>query len=351
MSQPDHEAIVAEIRGARITASPELRARVLAIAAATAPGGTAERPHAEFRLPWRRFVLIAVPVCLAVALAAALAVGLTSSGTGSQEQSAAGGAATRDALAPKALESGKATPSTATGNGAAAGLPATQKRAQLYQAELALRVKDLSATTKRALRLTSDFHGFVRSVDYGSGAESGSAYMVVRVPIGSVQAAIVAFSELGEIVDQHVSIKDVQPKVDAQFRRMQAQRDLIAKIQAKLESPLLSQTERAALEDQLVAARRALVLMQRAQATLERQTSFATVSLDIATVKKETVVPTDPGRIGSALHRSSQILADEAKVLVYVLIVGAPFIVLGAFAFGGMRLRRRRSEERLLSTS
>jgi hypothetical protein len=175
--------------------------------------------------------------------------------------------------------------------------------------------------------------------------------MVVRVPIGSVQAAIVAFSELGEIVDQHVSIQDVQPKVDAQFRRMQAQRDLIAKIQAKLESPSLSRADRAALEDQLVAARRALVLMQRAQAALARQTSFATVSLALATGKKETVVPAGPGRIGRALHRSGQILADEAKVLVYVLVVGAPFIVLGAFAFGGMRLRRRRSEERLLSTS
>jgi hypothetical protein len=287
-----------------------------------------------------------VPACLAVALATALAVGLTGSGKSSQEQSAAGGGATRDALAPKALENGTVAPST---TGAAAGLPATQKRAQVYEAELSLRVKDLSATTKRALRLTGDFHGFVRSVDYGSGTKSGSAYMVVRVPIGSVQAAIVAFSKLGEIVDQHVSIQDVQPKVDAQFRRMQAQRDLIAKIQAKLESPSLSQAERAALEDQLVAARRALVLMQRAQAALERQTSFATVSLDLATVKKETVVPTD--RIGRALHHSGQILADEAKVLVYVLIVGAPFIVLGAFAFGGMRLRRRRSEERLLSTS
>lgn len=351
MSQPDHESILAEIRAARITASPELRARVLAIAAAPAPDETTQRRRRETRLPWRRFVLVAVPACLAVALAAALAVGLTGSGKGSQEQSAAGGAATRDALAPKALENGTAAPSTAAGAGAAAGLPATQKRAQLYEAELSLKVEDLSATTKRALRLTRDFHGFVRSVDYGSGTESGSANMILRVPIGSVQAAIVAFSELGEIVDQHVSITDVQPKVDAQFRRLQAQRDVITRLQARLESPKLSRADRAAIENELVAARRALVLMQRAQAALDRQTSFATVSLDLATGKKQTVVPTGPGRIGRALHSAGQILADEAKVLVYLLIVGAPFFVLGAFAFGGMRLRRRRSEERLLSTS
>jgi len=344
MSQPEHEAIVAEIRASRIPAAAELRARVLAIAA-VAPGA-AEPPRRE--LPWRRLVLVAVPACVAVALATSLAVGLSGSKQSSQEQSAAGsGGVTRDAVAPKALES-RAAPSSATGG---AGLPATQNRAQLYEAELSLKVKDLSATTKRALRLTRDFRGFVRSVDYGSGTESGSATMVVRIPIGSVQEAIVRFSALGEIIDQHVSIKDVQPKVDAQFRRMQAQRDAIAKIQAQLESPSLSKADRAALEDRLVAARRTLVVMQRAQTALERETSYATVSLDLATGKKQSVVPSDPGRIGRALHRSGQILADEAKVLVYVLIVGAPFIVLGAFAFGAMRVRRRRSEERLLSTS
>jgi uncharacterized protein DUF4349 len=345
MSQPEHEAIVAEIRASRIPATPELRARVLAIAA-VAPTGAADPPRRE--LPWRRLALVAVPACLAVALAISLAVGLSGSKQRSQAQSAAGsGGVTRGALAPKALESG-AAPSAAP---AGAALPATRGRSQLYEAELSLKVEDLSATTKRALRLTRDFHGFVRSIDYGSGGRSGAATMIVRIPVGSVQEAIVRFSALGEIVDQHVSIKDVQPKVDAQFRRMQAQRDLIAKIQAKLESPSLSKADRAALEERLVAARRALVLMQRTQAALGRQTSYATVSLDLATGKKQSVVPSNPGRIGRALHRSGQILADEAKVLVYVLIVGAPFIVLGAFAYGGMRVRRRRSEERLLSTS
>ena len=62
----------------------------------------------------------------------------------------------------------------------------------------------------------------MRTVEYGSGTESGSAYMTLRVPIGSVQAAIVKFSALGKILDQHVSIKDVQPTLDHRFRQMQA---------------------------------------------------------------------------------------------------------------------------------
>ena len=92
-------------------------------------------------------------------------------------------------------------------------------------------------------------------------------------------------------------------------------------------------------------------MLQKQQAALQRQTSYATVSLDLRTRDKAVVVPHEPGRIGRALHRSGQIVADEAKVLVYVLIVGAPFFVLGAVALGGLSVRRRRREERLLATS
>jgi Domain of unknown function (DUF4349) len=171
------------------------------------------------------------------------------------------------------------------------------------------------------------------------------------VPVGSVQTAIVEYSAIGEILDQHVSIEDVQPQVDRRFRQMQAQRDAIAKLQAKLESPSLSPAERTVLENRLVAARRQLVALQRAQAALRRQTSYATVSLDLRSSAKAVAVPSEPGRIGRALHRSGEILADEVKILVYVLIVGAPFFVLGALAYVAARLRRRQSEARLLSTS
>jgi len=343
MSQPDHEAILEQIRAAQIEAPPALRARVRAIAASPPPAAPTRT------VPWRRIVLVAVPACLAVAAAASLGAGVLDSGGQGQNQAtgrerAASPLSQSDTLAPQALKS-------ATGSGGAAGLPATSGRAQRYEAELTLKVDDLSAATKRALRLTRGFHGFVRSVDYGSGTDRGSAYLVVRVPVGSVQQAIVAYSEIGRILDQKISIQDVQPQVDRRFRRMQAQRDAIAKLQAKLESPSLSTAERAALENRLVAARRQLIVLLRAQAALERQTSYATVSLDLHNKAKAVAVPSEPGRIGRALHRSGEILADEAKVLVYVLIVGAPFFVLGALAFAGMRARRRQNEARLLSTS
>jgi hypothetical protein len=344
MSQPDQESIVNEIRSARITASPDLRARVAAIAAA-APAAEG-RPRRE--LPWRRLAVVLVPACAAVAAAVALAVGLSSSGNGGSERAERGEAAPRATLPPAATADSKAAGSGSFGG---AALPATSGRAQLYEAELTLKIADLSAATKRALRLTRDFDGYVRSVEYGSGSERGSAYLVVRVPVGSVQEALVRYSALGQILDQHVSIRDAQPQLDRRFRVLQAQRDLTAKLQAKLESPLLKAAERARLENRLVAARRQLVVLQKQQAALRRQTSYATVSLDLRSKEKAVVLPHEPGRVGRALHRSGQIVADEAKVLVYVLVVGAPFFVLGAVALGGLSVRRRRREERLLATS
>lgn len=349
MSQLD--AIQEQIRSSRITASPELRARVQELAAAEPP---ARAPRRGLRLPSRRWTLVLVPAAVAIAVAGAVAIGLATSGKGGKSaahraevlQSASGPVQARGdmaAPAPKATTSGGAA-----GSGS---LPATAGRAQLYESELTLKVKSLSDATKRALRLTRGFNGYVRSVEYGSGAERGSAYLLLRIPIGSVQAAIVRFSGLGEILDQHVSIQDVQPQLDRRFREMQSSRDAIAKLQARLESPSLSADERRALENELVAARRQLVVLQRAQAQLRKQTSFATVSLDLRSAVKAVAVPHEPGRIGRALDRAGSILVDEAKVALYVLIVGAPFLVLAALGFVALHARRRRNESRLLATS
>jgi hypothetical protein len=339
MSQPELGALVDEIRASRIAASPELRERVLAVAASAPPAP----PRRE--LPWRRLSLALVPACLALAVAGALAAGLATSGR--EGQPAGSSRAGREAAPQTALSQDQAVPQPkATGT----GLPATPGRAQLYEAELTLRVRDLSATTKRALQLTRGFEGYVRSVDYGAGRERGTATLVLRVPVGSVQEALVRFSALGTILDQQVSIQDVQPQLDRRFRQMQSIRDSITKLQARLENPNLSAAERKALEDELVTARRRLTELQRQQAQQQRQVRFATVSLDLRSAAA-VVAPSEQGRIGRALDRSAEILLEELKVLVYVLIVGAPLLLLAALALGIGRLWRRRAEARLLSVS
>src|SRR5437667_1436828 len=170
MSQP--EAILSEIRSARIPASPELRARVRELGTAVPPAP----PRRE--LPWRRWTLVLVPACVAVGLAASLAVGLATSGkSGRQvvERQAAqhGSVSALPAFTTAQAPADSATTLKAAGGAARAGLPSTPGRAQIYESELTLKVKDLSTTTKRALQLTRSFGGYVRSVEYGSGTDRG----------------------------------------------------------------------------------------------------------------------------------------------------------------------------------
>src|SRR5206468_406797 len=162
-----------EIRDSRIPASPELRARVSQLAAS---GAAPPVPPRRRELPWRRWTLVLAPVAVAGAAAAALAIGLTDSGKHPQH-SAAGQAGSQtlpftDEKAGADTATLQPAPSSRTFSknaGVATGgsIPATPGRAQVYESELTLKVGNLSYTTKQALRLTSTYHGYVRSVDYG----------------------------------------------------------------------------------------------------------------------------------------------------------------------------------------
>ena len=314
MSSPDlidekYERLVSQLRAARPVAPDSLRERVAAIAARpSAP------PRRKLRVTW-----VLAPSAAAL-VAGAIAVGVISGG-GEQPQQVASPLVERAAKesSDSALATGNLAPIT----------PA--RRAQLYSAEITLRVKDLSDTTQDALRRTRALGGYVRSVDYGEGGGEGTARLVLRVPIGRVQTAILRYSELGTILDQHVSVRDVQPRLDRRFKRIAELRRII---------PTLS-------GDELAAAQAELDALQTAQRRERRQASFATASLNLTT-KDAAVVPTQPGRIQRALERAADVLAAETVAVVYAAVVAAPFILLGIVLFGVARMMRRRSEERLM---
>jgi len=258
----------------------------------------------------------------AAALAAgAIAVGVLSSGDEQPQQQ----------VAAPLVE--RATKDSATSVvEAPTGPPVTPaRRAQRYSAQITLRVKDLSDVTQDALRQARALGGYVRTVDYGEGRGEGTARLVVRVPIGRVQTAILRFSELGTILDQHVSVRDVQPLLDRRFARIAELRRAVRTLSG----------------DDLAAAQAELETLQAAQARERRQASFATVSLDLTTAEKE-VVPTPPGRIERAFERAADVLAAEAVAVVYAAVVAAPFILLGLVLLIAFRAARSRLDKRLL---
>jgi Domain of unknown function (DUF4349) len=316
MSSPENppiderfDGLVSELRTARPVAPDDVRRRVAAIAARPPV------PPRKLRVTW-----VLAPAAAALA-AGAIAVGVLSSGDEQPQQQAA---------AP--LVERAARDSATSGLEALSGPPvAPARRAQRYSAQITLRVKDLSDVTQDALRQTRALGGHVRTVEYGEGQGEGTARLVVRVPIGRVQTAILRFSELGTILDQHVSVRDVQPGLDRRFAR-------IAELWRVI--PTLS-------GDDLAAAQAELEALQTAQARDRRQARFATVSLDLTTAEKEGV-PASPGRIERAFERAADVLAAEAVAVVYAAVVAAPFVLLGLVLVIAVRAARSRSDKRLL---
>jgi len=374
MSGPDgiderFGTLVGELRSEEQTASTELRERVRAIAArGPEPPATTRRD----RFPRRRLALVLVPVCALVAVA--VGAGLLTSGSSTPSRrafdtlmpgktsgsggSSQHGAAFQGVTKPPAIRSLPVVKSPYTGPQqpglnayALQDTPAPSgSRHQLYTADLRLRVSDLSATTKQAIRLTRGWGGYVISVDYGSAQKAGEAYLVVRVPIAKVQTAVARLTALGSIVADHVSIQDVQNQLNHRYSRMQALRVKITKLRGKLTDQSLTQSQREFFQAAIAQNQAALVNLEQQQQSQMTRTSFATVSLDLQTKKAAAVPPpSGPGRIGQALSDIGHVLLVEAEVLLYVLLIGAPFVILGVLLWLSRRTLRRRSEDELLA--
>jgi len=355
MSVPDgiderFGTLVGELRSGETAASPELRERVRAIAT-RGP----EPPGARFRsrLPRRRAALVLVPVCALVA--AAVGVGVFTSGGGQKRAVELERPPSPRAPSAGLFAAGRpdvpATAKVPASLGAAdsASLPPSGSRHQLYSVDLHLRVSDLSATTKRAIQLTRGWGGYVLRVDSGAGQKAGDAYLALRVPIGKVQTALAKLTALGTIVANHVSIQDIQGQLNKRYGQMADLRAQIAKLRARLTDAGLTDSLRAALQAAIAQRQASLVELQDAQTAQKTRASFATVALELQTKKAAAVAPSKPSRIGEALHNIGRVLVTEAEILVYVLLIGAPFVIFAALLWAARRSYRRRREEELLA--
>jgi Domain of unknown function (DUF4349) len=232
----------------------------------------------------------------------------------------------------------------------AAPLP-SPTRAQDYSANIKLHVDnhdELSAAVQSAIRSTRQLGGYVTYVDYGtSGEKDGEAALAVRVPVGRVQTAVARFSQLGTILEQQTEIVDLQGRIDRSTRDIQQRRDRIAKLEAELKDPTLSDAERSRLEARLVQAKRGLANAQRGRAGVIRQSRFAKLDVAFTTERREEPAP-PPSEFRRTLDDAAGILAAELGVLLFVLIAGAPFIALALLAWLGARAARRAASQRVL---
>jgi hypothetical protein len=370
-----HEALVSELRANPPVAPERLRQRVLE----GAPASRAPRSRK------RRLVLVVVPVAVVLAVGAALVHGFVSSGSQQRADSAPlgllGPATTTPSAAknlpqskvinkvthrenlysPAQTQAGSATadaagtPLNSVGAGAERSVVIPKNRLVHAVASLQVGVKssELSAKTNEASQIVGSFGGYAQSVRYQANHRgAGEAVLALRVPVVNAQKAIAKLGNLGTLLSQQVSTQDLQAKLTSQSNGIGSLRRAIAVYENALQSSTLSATERVAIQIKLNNARRALARLRHARAGTLASGATADISL-LLTTNNHAIVPAHHGgstRIGRLLGSAAHFLALEGIIVLYGLIVLAPFVLLAALVWWILHERRRR-EDRLLASA
>ena len=187
------------------------------------------------------------------------------------------------------------------------------------------------------------------SVSYATGTD-GTSSLTVRVPTARVQDAITRLSSLGTIVAQQVQIDDLQESIDALGKRIAGLQERIARLTAQIEDPSVDAETRATLAARRSAARAELAALRRDRAGQTAEARMATIQLALVT-DSAAAVPGTPTRFDRMLDQAVEILAWEATVALFALILIGPFVLIGLAAWWGRRALGRRADERLLGTS
>jgi Domain of unknown function (DUF4349) len=324
--------LVRELRAVPAAAPESVRAHVRALGE---PAPRRELP----RVPWRRSLLVLAPACVLAVLSAAVVHGVLSSAP-----------AKHKVVLQAATEHGAAGSNDRTTPvfGAALVPPAAGRR-QDYEASMTLRVKDLDALTDRtneAMRIVRSYGGYVASVQQSTRAgQPGEADLVLRVPVGRVEAALVQLSDLGTVLARQVSIVDLEQALRQQRARILRLKLFIARATEELKTDLPADV-RLRLQLQLQQTRQDLSNATRANKGTLDQAAFSHVSLTLTTQHATApAAKSQSGRFERAARNAGSFLASAGAVILFLLIVLSPLIALAL----GWRAYRRREERRLLA--
>jgi hypothetical protein len=328
--------LVGELRALPSAAPDHVRERVRAL------GEPAQRRGLAL-WPWRRTLLVLAPACVLGVLVAAVVHGVVNSGTQTQQTEAEHGAAATVTTPAQTFAPQRSV------------LPPVPGRHQDYEASMRLRVKDLDALTDRtneAMEVARSYGGYVASVNqYTTAGAPGEADLVLRIPVGHVEEALIRLAGLGTVLDRRVSIVDLEQALRRQRQRILRLKVFIARTAEQLKQSLPADV-RVRLQLLLEQARADLSAATRANTATLREAAMARVSLTLTTQQATSPVKKGgTGRFERAARDAGSFLAGAGAVVLFLLIVLSPVLILLVVAWAGLRAYRRREERRLLAAS
>jgi Domain of unknown function (DUF4349) len=329
----EFEELVHQLRAIPATAPDSVREQVRALG----------EPPERRSIPWRRSLMVLAPACVLALFAAAAIHGVVESGQKEPQ---------RQSLAPERARLNPPVGAPAFDSGS--GLPAPNpNRHQDYEAWMRVRVKDLDAltdSTNEAMQVVRSYGGYVASVQQTtSTGKPGQADLVLRIPVNRVDDALVRLSQLGTVLDRHLSITDLEQVLRQQQRRIAQLKIQIARLTEALQGDLPADV-RVRLQLQLEQARADLARATNARKATLDEAAFARISMTLTTQRAVAPVAKEgAGRFERAVREAGSFLARAGAVALFLLIVLSPFILLGAAGWWGTRAYRRREERRLLA--
>ena len=275
-------------------------------------------------------------------LAAALLVLLLLAGCGAGSGAADNTAAAQGAVTEESYDAAL----TETGSDTAAD------RKLITTADLSLDVTDFDAATGEIERQVEELGGYLASSSKGGSAESANrwAEYQVRIPAQRLGAFLDSAGGTGTVISLTQGTTDVTSAYvdnEARLESLRTQEERLLELMAqaeKLEDLIL-------LEDKLTEVRYEIESITGQQKLYDNQVAYATVSLYVNEVSRETITaPTFADRIAEAFYGSGrnflQMLENGLILLIYMLPMLLVVLVIVAVVLLSVRAGRRRRAKR-----
>jgi hypothetical protein len=229
-----------------------------------------------------------------------------------------------------------------------AAAPLAQDRKQIQSVSITLSTKpaDVEDVSDKVIRIADTLGGYIQR---SSITARQRADLTVRVPSDKLQPALTQLSRVAHVSSRTQDTEDVTDQasqLNAAVRDARAYRDSLRNRLAKA----TSDTQAASLRARLARAEQSLRARQRQVAQLTRQTSYATIDVNIRGNRHSGAVAAPAGRWtpGDALHDAGRVLEVVAGIAVIAGAILLPIALLAALAVALSRLLNRRRRERAL---
>jgi hypothetical protein len=162
-------------------------------------------------------------------------------------------------------------------------LPALAPRSVVYTASLTVRSTDVTSAAAQAAWLARDAGGYVSSEHTTTSPRhpaGGSVYLQLKVPAVAYPATLAAVARLGTRLSQSRQAQDVTQTVADVTSRVTSAQQAIAQLR-RLFARAATVSELLAVQEQINSEEASLEALQAQQRALARETTFATISLDL----------------------------------------------------------------------